>query len=69
MMNKDMICLGLVAIFLIVIFSIMRRSPAIVDRKPPLPINQYTSGAIANGMDVSSRVNFQQDTTGGSSYA
>jgi hypothetical protein len=63
--NKDLICMGGVIVFLIVIYAIMKKNPSEGDRKSPLPINQYTSGAISNPMDVKSRVNFQQQPVGG----
>jgi hypothetical protein len=64
--NKDLFCMAVVVVFLIAIFAIMKKNPADAgSRIPPLPINQYTSGAISNPMDVNSRVNFQQQPVGG----
>jgi hypothetical protein len=64
--NRDLVYVGVVAIFLVAIYAMMRRNPAGgLDRKPPEPINQYTSGAISNGMDVMSRMNFHQQPVGG----
>ena len=64
--NRDLVCVAVVAIFLVAIYGLMKHSPANMDnREPPAPINQYTSGAISNPMDVNSRVNFRQQPVGG----
>ena len=70
MKNGDVVCLLLIGLFLIAIWSIARRYPAgssgaAHDRKSPLPSGMYTSGSISNGMDVARRVNFQQQPYGG----
>lgn len=69
--NGDMMFGVILVLFLIGIWALSKKFPSNIvnDRKPPLPINQYTSGSIANGMDVRSRVNFQQQPLGGSSYS
>lgn len=71
MSNGDMMFGGILVLFLIGIWAISKRFPTGTarDRKPPLPVNQYTSGSAHNGMDVRSRVNFQQQPVGGSSFS
>lgn len=67
MKNGDMIMLLVLALFLAGIWALSKKCPAnpVRNTESPLPINQYTSGAVSNGMDVGTRVNFQQQPYGG----
>ena len=66
MKNVDLICFGIIIMFLVLIWSVMQHMPAVRDRRSPLPSGLYTNGApsVAQSNQVLQRVNFQQQPTG-----
>lgn len=68
MKNGDMMFFFIIALAVAAMWAIMKRYPAVSsvnDSGSPLPSGMYTSGSLVNGMDVSRRVNFHQQPTGG----
>lgn len=67
MKNVDLICIGVIALVLIIMWRFAKKHPAVPkDRISPLPSGLYTNGAPsqAQSNNVKQRINFQQQPVG-----
>lgn len=67
MRNLDLLCIGAIALILILLWWFAKKHPATIRNTPsPLPSGLYTNGAPsqAQSNNVAPRVNFQQQPVG-----
>lgn len=68
MKNSDVVVIGLLVIFFVAIWAIMKHAPAMHfhDRPSPLPSGLATNGApsVEQSNNVAQRVNFQEQPYG-----